>query len=200
MKIIQSDISVAILAGGKNSRMKGDNKALLKVDGISIIDRQIEVLSEIFGEIFIVGKDFKHGRNLRVVEDIFPEKGPLSGIHTALSYSNTELVFVVSCDMPFLCGDFIKELVFEATEYQYDAIVPKHKSGIEPLHAIYRKSIVNIAEATLKQEDIRIRNMFDDIKIKYFDVNLHYNTEMIFFNINNPQDLEKAQHYAKGIK
>ncbi len=200
MKINHPVISAAILAGGKNSRMNGENKALLKVDGISIIDRQLEVLSGLFNEIFIVGKDFDNGHNLRIVEDIYPDKGPLSGIHTALSYSKSQFVFVVSCDMPFLCADFIGELVFEAGKNNYEAIVPKHDLGIEPMHALYKKNLLKNAESTLMQDDIRIRNMFKGIKIKYFSVNLHYNTEMIFFNINNPQDLQKAQSHAKGIK
>jgi molybdopterin-guanine dinucleotide biosynthesis protein A len=112
MKFNHPDISAAILAGGKNSRMNGENKALLNIDDIFIIDRQLEVLSKLFNELFIVWKNFENN----------------------------------------------------------------HSSVIAPLHAIYRKSIVNITETTLKQEDIRIRNMFNDIKIKYFDVNLHYNT------------------------
>jgi molybdenum cofactor guanylyltransferase len=200
MQTSHPKFSAAILAGGKNSRMNGENKALLKLGNSTILEMQLKVLSELFDDIIIVGKGIDENIGYRIVEDIIPEKGPLSGIHAALSYSKSDFVFVVSCDMPFLSSDFIKILLREASEYQHDAVVPIRKNGIEPLHAVYRKTVIKNAEKVFLQKDIRIRNMFNDIKIKYFDVNLHNNTEMIFFNINCPEDFEQAQHYAKGIK
>ena len=197
MQTSHPKFSAAILAGGKNSRMNGENKALLKLGNSTILEMQLKVLSEIFDDIILVGKGFAKNTGYRIVEDIIPDKGPLSGIHAALSYSKNDFVFVISCDMPFLSADFIKILLREASECRYDAVVPNHKNGIEPLHAVYRKTIIKNAEEVLSQKDNRIRNMFNGIKIEYFDVNLHYNTEIIFFNINCPEDLEKAQYYAK---
>ena len=41
-------MTAIILAGGKNTRMRGRDKALVKIDGIPIIKRQIKILARIF--------------------------------------------------------------------------------------------------------------------------------------------------------
>jgi len=188
-------ISAAILAGGENSRMDGKNKALLEIEGETLLQRQIIILSDFFDDIFVVGKGIPRSYNVKHVSDIFPASGPLSGIHSALCFSQTDYVFVVSCDMPFLSPKLIELMISEIKKNPCEALVPRHNKGIEPLHSIYNRSIIEKAEIMLRQKEFRIRKIYKNINVNYFDVNLE--SEKIFFNINYPDDLKKAQSYIE---
>ena len=84
--------SAAILAGGRATRFGGRDKGALVVEGRTIRDRQLAMLSEVADEVLIVAPGH--------VEDIFPECGPMGGVHTAVSAATHDAVFVIACDMP----------------------------------------------------------------------------------------------------
>jgi len=192
-------ISAAILTGGENSRMNGELKALLKIDDFSIIAWQYETLADIFEEIFICGKKANYNLQITVYEDEYINCGPVSGIYSALKNVENDYVFVFSCDMPFLNKNMISQMILVAATEKYDAIIPSHKNGIEPLHGIYSKNLLSKVENQLKQKDFRIRQLYEGINIKFFDVYLPTEPEIAFFNINTQSDLNKAKDYAKRI-
>ncbi|MCK5087392.1 MAG: molybdenum cofactor guanylyltransferase, partial [Melioribacteraceae bacterium] len=100
---MKRDITAVILAGGNSSRM-GLNKSLLKINNSSFIDRTIILLENIFDDIIIVSnspEDYT-ALGLQIFQDVYPGFGPLAGIHSGLMNSNSEKVFVVSNDLPFL--------------------------------------------------------------------------------------------------
>ncbi|MBP1992950.1 molybdenum cofactor guanylyltransferase [Paenibacillus eucommiae] len=81
-----------ILAGGMNRRMGGKLKALLPIEGIPLIRLQLQEMSQLCRDILIVTqtpqllKDAIDGfdsARVRYMADIWPGKGPLSGIHAA---------------------------------------------------------------------------------------------------------------------
>jgi molybdopterin-guanine dinucleotide biosynthesis protein A len=99
-----------ILAGGKSSRM-GEDKAFLQIDGESLLQRSINLLKRIgASEVLVSRNDFTHGS----LPDIYPEHGPLSGIHSALfemvSKKSTPIL-VIPVDMPLLSEDLLICLV-----------------------------------------------------------------------------------------
>ena len=57
-------------------------------------------------DVRIVGSQEKFAPFAPVVEDIFPDCGPLGGIHAALRASSTELNMMLAVDMPFVSWDF----------------------------------------------------------------------------------------------
>ena len=48
-------LTAAILAGGRATRFGGRDKSALVVEGRTILDRQVSELSQIAGEILLVG-------------------------------------------------------------------------------------------------------------------------------------------------
>ncbi len=190
-------ISAAILTGGENSRMNGELKALLNIEKISIIARQFALLQEIFDNIFICGKETEYNLPIKAYEDEFKGSGPVSGIYSALKNSTTDYVFIFSCDMPFLNRELIEKMINEAKTGNYDAIIPSHNDGIEPLHGIYSKKLLQKIENQLNDKDFRIRKIYEGINIKYFNVYLPIEPEIAFFNINSPADLTRAINYER---
>src|SRR5262245_31299695 len=95
-------ITAVILAGGKSSRM-GQNKALLLIEGKTLIERIRELLSKIFSQVVVstASQNAYPRLELPEVVDRYPETGPLGAITSVLE-SGLSPIFCVACDMPFL--------------------------------------------------------------------------------------------------
>jgi molybdenum cofactor guanylyltransferase len=188
-----SDISAVILAGGRSTRFGGRIKSKELVNGIMIIDRIINVLDKIFGEIIIVTntpEEFSGYRNCTVVTDILKDSGPLGGIHAAASVSSGKALFVVAGDMPFLDAGLIRRLVDFAMAKDSDAVIPAHEGQIEPLHGIYSiASGKKIEELFSAAQGRSVRDLLKIISVCYFEVS---DSDCVsFININTPDDLFK---------
>ena len=112
-----------ILAGGRSTRM-GRDKALLQIDGETMLARTVRIVSEVMPEVLIVGRTtLPPGLSgVTAVPDAYGETGPLGGIVTGLTRVTAEQVLVVSCDLPHLQADVLRLLV--ALAPGFDAVVP----------------------------------------------------------------------------
>lgn len=133
--------TLAILAGGKSSRMNYNNKALLSYKEKKFIEHIIEAGKE-YKEIIIVSNNIEEYKdfNVRVVKDIYKGNGPLSGIHSALINSSTDKVLCVACDMPLITKDTLNIIGNHSEEY--DVLVPKVNEKMQPLCSIYSKKLL----------------------------------------------------------
>lgn len=106
------DISAVILCGGKSRRM-GYNKAFLTIGEKTIITIIFELVSSLFENIIISTNEPELYANLNsdIVTDIYPNQGPLSGIHSSLLKSSTERNLFISCDLPLLNKDIISAII-----------------------------------------------------------------------------------------
>ena len=100
--------SGVILAGGLNLRFSGKTKALLSVGGKRILDRIIEVYSQVFAEVILVTNDPASYLqwDITTVTDLFPVRSPLTGIHAGLFHSRAPYAFFGACDTPFINKSF----------------------------------------------------------------------------------------------
>lgn len=162
-------MTAVILAGGKSSRM-GSNKAFLKLKGKTFIERQINLLREMFDEILISANtpsEYEY-LNLPVFKDIYPDKGPLCGIYTSLINSGSLYTFMLACDMPFVESGLIKHL--KGFTKDYDVVVPKSERGLEPLHAFYSKNCIGPIKKELDSNNLRIISFFPHVKVNVVEL------------------------------
>ena len=198
-------ISVILLAGGKSSRIGlGKDKGFLPLLGRSLIERVITNISTIDGiseqNIIIVGPKERFTQYQQIVEDVFPQKGPLGGIFSGLQYSKTFYNLVIGYDMPFVEAGLVEYMIRNMEGY--DIIIPAHGKGmLEPLCAIYSKNCLKVIEQNLKKGILAVRAIFPFLKtlkiteseIRRFDPEL-----CSFFNINFQNDFLKAKKLAKN--
>lgn len=192
------DIAAVILADGKNSRIKQE-KSLLKIGDLSLIEAQIKLLSTIFSKLYIVTSKpaLKHKLpNIPQIQDYYKNCGPLGGIHSALLHSELDNVFIFACDMPNLSSELIRWQIDKYRSISCDALVPYHRDGIEPLHSIYARSCLFPIESNLKQNLCSVRSFYKRINVRFLDVAdeqiLH------FHNINTHNDLQEAEKYLNS--
>src|SRR5699024_1724584 len=119
------------------------NKALLTINGKTVIEHIVNECKKITDQILIVTNHFADYQFLALpmVEDKEKGKGPLAGIQAGLSEVSTEKNMVIACDMPFVSAEIAKDLLGELTNY--DACLPKINDQLHPLFAAYRKSCLH---------------------------------------------------------
>ncbi|MGH7656586.1 MAG: molybdenum cofactor guanylyltransferase, partial [Gemmatimonadales bacterium] len=189
----------AILAGGRASRYGGAPKGLETVGGQRILDRLVDVFTMAFGDPpFLVANDPSAPRwlpNLEVVGDIRRDAGSLGGIHTALATTSGSVV-CVAWDMPFVPPALLQELA--AGLDRYDAVLPASsgRRGVEPLCAAYGPACLPAVESALDRGDLRAIGFHSGVNVGILplqDVARHGDPEVIFFNVNLPDDRARAE-------
>ena len=76
-------VTAFVLAGGKSTRMRAD-KAFVSLDGRTLLARALDIARCVTQDVRIVGDPHKFATFGPTVEDVFPNCGPLGGIHAAL--------------------------------------------------------------------------------------------------------------------
>jgi molybdenum cofactor guanylyltransferase len=198
-------LSAAILAGGKNSRMKGKDKAFLLFDGQPLIQRTISILQSLFTEIFIVTnspRSYKqYANDAIIIEDSIKEIGPLGGIYAALSQTKRKAVFFVACDMPLLHNGIIAQQIREFEKMDVDVFIPKVGDRLEPLHGIYRQRISEKLLLFLqKSQGHSIREFLKKVGTEYWKLADTVANRKYFTNVNTPEELKKllGRSYVTG--
>jgi len=201
-----------IVAGGRSSRM-GQDKALLEIDGATMLERTYTTLQQAAQRVVVVTRDNQgYGLSgMETVSDVFPGMGPLSGIHAGLSASTTEWGMVVACDMPFVQPEVLHDLLAVTkkwTELQgtrepaLQAVIPSMDGRIHPLLAVYHRSVLPSAEECLRSGRLRLTDWLDKLNVRYATVeDLPGVSEDMWhkavFNMNNPQDYQLAIEQLK---
>jgi len=194
MQPISEKCSGVILAGGMSTRFNGRDKAKIEINGKRILDHILAVHSEIFSEIILVTNTPQAylDWNMLMVTDLFPVRSSLTGIHAGLFYASRPYVFVSACDAPFIKQELVHLLVSQARPGA-DAVMPETSKGLEPLCAVYSKACLKNVEAHIRQEKLKIQQVFhksrinriSEARLRKTDPDLHS-----FININTPEDLK----------
>lgn len=194
-----------ILAGGKSRRM-GVDKRFLEVGGQPMLTRAISVCEALFDNILIVTATQERliETQHRVVHDIIRDCAVLGGIYTGLSYASLDDVFVVACDMPWLQPELVKFLVERVQEFataDYDVIIPKLPSGLQPTHAVYSKRCLPFLKKMLDSHNLKVQELCEDtnISVRYVstqEIEKFDPHALAFANVNTPEDLQQARQVA----
>lgn len=194
-------MSGVILAGGNNRRMGGRVKALLPFFHETLIERQIKRMKSLCTEIIVVTNESElyafvlDGSMVRTIPDEVPGKGPLSGMHAALSACRTAEAWIVACDMPFISAQAARLMQDLKREQNCDAIVPVIGSGLHPLHGIYDIKCAAAISVLLAQDQLRVMGLLDRIVWAEAPEALFLNKEIdvqFVANINTPDEYERA--------
>lgn len=193
-------IGCVILAGGKSSRM-GEDKALLDFNGKSFIEKiQGEFL---FFEEKMLASGNRRGLLMgnedgwKEIPDVYEDHGPLGGLHAVLAACDSDAMFCVSCDMPFITGELAKTLVNAFTE-EDDAVVAVTKDmengeeRVHPLCAVYHKRNCALMEEHLKENNNRLMAVLRKIQVKYVYLGLDETKQVA--NINTKDDYKNLIH------
>ncbi len=185
-----------VLAGGHSSRM-GVDKAFIEFDGRTLLARMLTLARTVSSDVCILGSKQKFAECGEVVEDEFPEHGPLAGIHAALRSSRTELNLILAIDMPFVEERFLTYLLQQAKSADVLVTLPRSEGVWQPLCAVYRKPFGALAEGALRAGKNKIDPLFRETKVRIIEeaeLTQEGFSSKMFRNLNTPEELREAIH------
>ena len=193
-------VALAIQCGGESRRMGGD-KALLPFAGGTLLEWVRDHVTPLFEHVFIVARDVsRYGHmGLPVVTDALQTRGSAVGVYTAIAASPEEHVLCLACDMPFVPDEVLLALAEGRADYQ--VFVPRHGEYMQPLCAVYSRSVGPVYQDFLMAGRRRIDSLYPEVFTGYLDVGdgRYGDPDSIFMNLNTPVELEAARRRAEGM-
>lgn len=180
-----------ILAGGQSSRM-GKDKGLITWKGKTLIENALSILAPLCENILIsANNDHFDFLGYPVVRDITPGCGPIGGIFSALTRSETLHNLVIPSDTPLITPEIYRFLI--SHQAAFDVIVPvDHDFFYQPLNAVYSRSVLPAMETQIKEGIFGLTKLLNKVNMKavHFPTLQDFYHKNTFCNINSPADLE----------
>jgi molybdopterin-guanine dinucleotide biosynthesis protein A len=158
------------------------------------VERLLTVVDDVVvaGDVAVLPSD-----RVRVVQDVATNAGPIGGLIAGLDSVVHDRSLVIACDLPFLDVALLRRMM--AVPPAYELLVPRRANGtLEMLHAVYRRSVRDIARRSLAKGCLRLSDLaraieadggvvqsIDEAWVEQSDPNLQS-----FVNINTPADLQ----------
>ena len=206
---VVSQIDAFILIGGRSSRL-GRDKAFLEIDGRTLAGRAVDVVRAALpgSKIrMVAGSETQFAAtaiaaDIPFVFDLYPNRGPLGGLHTALAHSEAPWAFVLACDYPFMSSELIG-LLAEQISDDCAVIAPRQPDDrIQPLCAYYNVGVcLPTIEVLLSRtgRPAAVHQLIGELKsrIVEFDEYRHIpGVADAFINVNSGSDLDSLNSGA----
>ncbi|HXC49184.1 MAG TPA: molybdenum cofactor guanylyltransferase [Candidatus Sulfotelmatobacter sp.] len=204
-----------VQAGGGSTRF-GTDKALVRLDGKTMLERTGELLASVCHDVTIVAAAGKYvDAPWPVIADRWPGQGPLGGILTALHYLRARdtadktrdvernpcsFALILSCDMPFLTTEFLRFLTDRALASEAAIIVPEASHRLEPLCACWCSASAAAIQAAFDAGGRKVTEAMKHVSMEVLDEAdwKRFDTDgRLFWNMNTPADYEEAWRVLK---
>lgn len=186
-----------ILAGGGASRLGGVAKGLERVQGERIVDRVATRLGRCTDRLILSANATDAAQWLpaaEVVRDGRPGAGAIGGLLAALERCGSA-VLAMPWDMPFVPTTLLDALRATGEQQQWDAVVPTSDApwGFEPLVGWFAPSCAPVLREQLARGEASAGAWLGQVRTERLVSAAHGPSERIFFNVNTPEDLLRAQ-------
>lgn len=190
----KEEITGIIVAGGRNSRMAGYPKGLLRSGDSTFIEKIIANLKPLVSNILISSNDESYSDlGYSVVNDVKSGQGPLGGISSALVISPTQKNLIVACDMPFVTVDLFRKLLSFSEDY--DCVVPVSNGLANPLCAFYAKKALPMMQTALEENHLKMQEIVKRLNTFYLILDKYEEKELL--NINSIAEYDQIKNKLK---
>ena len=180
--------SAAVLAGGRSRRF-GRDKARVPWRNRALLEHVLASLAEA-DERFVVANRPYPEAGVPVLPDLVPGRGPLSGLHAALSYARHEVVAVAACDLPNLSPAYWRFLLRALGDAPALAVLDP-EGRPEPLAALYTRRLLPLVEARIGEGSLRLSGLLAAAGARFLpwgEVAGRFGPRVLW-NVNRPEDL-----------
>jgi ABC-type transporter Mla maintaining outer membrane lipid asymmetry ATPase subunit MlaF/molybdopterin-guanine dinucleotide biosynthesis protein A len=178
----------------------GSDKALLSFGGETLLARALKIAA-VADKVVIAGPRERYANFGEVVEDVYPDCGPLGGIHAALGATQTDLNLMLSVDMPLMSVKFVSWLLRQARSATEQVVVPDALGGLQPLCAVYRRAVRPAVEDALKRGDYKIGHVFQSVATRYLseaEIRAAGFSPELFRNVNTTEEYKTLVQAEKS--
>lgn len=189
---MENSISAVILAGGRATRMNGEDKGLQIFQNKPLFQHIQQRLQPQITQISI-NANRHHAEyattGLAVFADTLPNfQGPLSGMLTALERAETEFVLFVPCDCPFLPPNLVEKLQSAVQNKKILAAYVHDGEREHPTICLISRSLKKALNDYLARGERRILHFLREQHAVAVDFS---EQPKAFVNINTLADLEQ---------
>ena len=193
-----SKILGTVLAGGKSVRL-GMDKSQVKLADKLLIDYILSEIIEEFKEILIVANksiDFQKSNKISVIEDFKKDLGPLGGVFTAMKWikennKDYQWVSTFPTDSPFFKNKILKDFFNEIHPEESKLFFIKSNNTRHNIFGLWSLELMNMLEEDLNKGERKVEVWANSVGVKV--INMDFEKDDPFFNINTKEDLEKAK-------
>lgn len=179
-------LKVFILCGGKSSRMQSE-KGLVLFQNKPFIEHIIQAILPITDNITLITNTNEYDYLAYTkIPDIVTDKGPLGGIYTALSNSESEFNLILSCDIPLISTELLSELISKQND-EAEISVFASESRMHPLIGIYSKKVLPVIKSAIDNNDLKMMNLIANVPHQIIKIDESENFHLT--NINSADEL-----------
>ena len=198
-----NNILGTVLAGGKSQRF-GEDKSQVKLGDKLLIDYILLEIIEEFKEILVVSNssiDFRKSEKISVIEDIKKNLGPLGGVLTAMKWvkdNNKDYKWISTfpADTPFFKRSILQKFLQDIQPEESKLFFIKSNNTRHNIFGIWSIDLMDKLEEDLNKGERKVELWANSIGVK--TINIEFQNEDPFFNINTKEDLEKAKDRLKN--
>ena len=193
-----NNILAVVLAGGKSKRF-GDDKSQAKLGGKILIDYILSEIVNEFEEVLIVANDtINHlsSDKIVIIEDFKKNLGPLGGILSAMKWvkkKNKSYQWIASfpSDTPLFKITMFNDFLKKVNEKESELFFMKTKEKRHNIFGLWNVDLIDQLENDLENGSRKVEKWANNIGVK--TINIKFDKEDPFFNINTKDDLEKVE-------
>tara|TARA_B110000093_G_C12827469_1_gene349623 strand:- start:123 stop:728 length:606 start_codon:yes stop_codon:yes gene_type:complete len=193
-----NNILPVVLAGGKSMRF-GDNKSQAQLRGKILIDYILSEIINDFKEIIIVANDsIKHLSSDKITKivDFKKNLGPLGGVLSAMKWvkdndKKYQWIVTFPSDTPFFKNKIMNSFLNKINEKESELFFMKSNEKRHNIFGLWSMDLIDQLEKDLETGSRKVEKWANSIGVK--TINMSFEKEDPFFNINTKEDLEKAE-------
>jgi len=198
LKMDHSKILGVVLAGGKSLRF-GEDKSQVKLNNKSLIDHILsEILTE-FKELLIVSNnsiEFNKSEKISIISDFKNNLGPLGGVLTAMKWikdnnKDYQWISTFPTDTPFFKNQILKDFHNKINLKNGKLFFIKSNNTRHNIFGLWSIDLADKLEKDLENGDRKVEDWANKVGVNIIDMQFEKNDP--FFNINTKEDLEKAK-------
>ena len=198
-----NNILGTVLAGGKSQRF-GEDKSQVKLGDKLLIDYILSEVIEEFKEILVVSNsliDFRKSEKITVIEDIKKNLGPLGGVLTAMKWikdNNKDYKWISTfpADTPFFKRSILQKFLQDIQLEESKLFFIKSNNTRHNIFGLWSIDLMDKLEDDLNKGERKVEVWANSIGVKI--INIEFQNEDPFLNINTKEDLEKAKDRLKN--
>ena len=183
------NVTAIVLAGGRATRMGGEDKGLIEIAGRPMIAHVIQAMRPQVHRLLI-----NANRNLEAYArfgcEVVPDLqqgflGPLAGLATGMAHAATDYVVTAPCDSPLVAPDLVKRLYCACGDGSADIAVAHDGRRLQPVFAMAHRDLAPDLHAWLAAGERKIDRWFARHRVAEVDFSDQADT---FINVNDPQE------------
>jgi molybdopterin-guanine dinucleotide biosynthesis protein A len=166
----------------------GRDKALIEMDGESLLERKVQKGKAYFDEVILLSGQTIYSMENRWLPDKIENAGPLAGLLEALKdgaeHSKSHIV-IIPVDLPFLSESTLKKLSTMQNLETNDAIILRSGDDLQPLAGIYSTDLADNLALYLRTGNRMVFGFINQLIYSTITVN-----DLELKNVNSPDDLK----------